>query len=162
MKTWFANLDLRERRALIFGGGALLLFLFYFLGWQPFTTKLDQVAQQVREQRATYQWMQAKAEEVRRLRSAAPAIKTAGGQSLLATVDRTAREGGLGPALKRVEPESASNVRVWLDGATFDGLVKWLLQLQHDYGIQIVSISVDRQNDPGIVSARLTLAGGAR
>lgn len=162
MKDWLANLDTRERRALIFGGGSLLLFLLYSLGWHPFTTKLDQVAQQVREQHATYQWMQAKAEEVRRIRSAAPAIKTTGGQSLLATVDRTAREGGLGPALKRVEPESSSNVRVWLDGATFDDLVKWLLALQQDYGIQVLNISVERQNDPGVVSARLTLSGGAR
>lgn len=162
MKDWLANLDPRERHMLFLGGGALLLFLLYFLGWQPLSAKLDQAAQRVHEQRATYLWMQAKAEEVRRIRSAAPAIKSAGGQSLLATADQTARESGLGPALKRVEPESAGNVRVWLDGALFDDLVKWLLRLRHDYGIQVASISVERQNDSGVVSARLTLSKEAR
>lgn len=162
MKDWFANLDPRERRALTFGGLALLLLLLYFAGWRPFSIKLEQTTQQVQEQRATYQWMQIKAEEVKRLRSAAPAIKAAGGQSLLATVDRTAREGGLGPALKRVEPEGAANVRVWLEGASFDELVAWLNQLQQGYGVQIASISVERQDVPGSVTARLTLSGGAQ
>lgn len=160
MKDWLANLDARERHALIAGGIALILFLFYFAGWRPFSIRLEQATQQVEQQRATYQWMQTKAQEVKRLRSAVPAIQRTGGQSLLATVDHTARAGGLGNALKRVEPESGNNVRVWLDGASFDQLVLWLSQLQEKYGIQVASINVERQESPGMVTARLTLNGG--
>ena len=71
--------------------------------------------------------------------------------------DSTARAGGLGPALKRIEPEGGDGVRVWLDGVAFDDLVKWLGTLSTSHGVDVVSASLERDEAAGRVNARLTL-----
>ena len=60
---------------------------------------------------------------------------------MLAVTDSTARAGGLAAELKRVEPEGRDSVRVWLDGAAFDVLVKWLVTLSSTHGIQVEGLN---------------------
>ena len=72
--------------------------------------------------------------------------------------DSTARSNGLGAALKRVEPEGSRNVRVWLENASFDQVMKWLGTLNTTYGIRTDSASLERVADAtGRVNARLSL-----
>ena len=83
--------------------------------------------------------------------------KGLGGRSLLSVADSTARAGGLATALKRVEPEGGNSVRVWLDGAPFDVLVKWLVTLSTQHGVDANSATLERSETAGQVNARLTL-----
>ncbi len=164
MKAWFANLDPRERNALIFGGALLAMVLAYVLLWQPFSARAARLEQTVEEQRALKQWMQNAALEAQRLRAAqVPGSMKAGmsGQSLLAVVDQAARQDRLGTALKRIEPEGTSIVRVWFEQAIFDDVLLWLGDLQNTYGVRITSISIDHQgSSAGSVNARVELEGG--
>jgi general secretion pathway protein M len=90
-------------------------------------------------------------------RSSNNAAQGLGGRSLLSVADSTARAGGLGPALKRVEPEGSDSVRVWLEGAPFDVLVKWLGTLSTIHGVNAETVTMERSDATGRVSARLTL-----
>jgi general secretion pathway protein M len=102
--------------------------------------------------------MQRSAQQLAELKQSGGAEPTGlGGRSLLAVTDSTARAGGLGDALKRVEPEGRDNVRVWLDGASFDVLLKWLATLSTTHGIQVDSATLERSETAGRVNARLTL-----
>jgi general secretion pathway protein M len=162
MKAWLDNLEPRERRAVLLGGGAALAFLVYALVWLPLAERYEHTHQRVIEQRAAYEHMVAQAAEVRRLRETAPTVvRTGGGQSVLALVDRTAREAGLGAALKRVEPDGPSGVRVWLEQAPFRELTLWLTRLEHSHGVRAVTVTMDRPDRPGTVNARINFAGGA-
>ena len=158
MKAWLDNLDPRERMMAAAGAALLVLFLLYILVWSPLHSGYDSLRNTVDAQRTTAQWMQESAQTLKSLkRSSGRAAQGLGGRSLLSVADSTARAGGLGPALKRVEPEGSDSVRVWLDGASFDVLVKWLGTLSTIHGVNAETVTMERSGTAGRVNARLTL-----
>ena len=163
MKQWLARLDPRERH-LVLGGGALALaLLIYLLGWLPFSREVTRLREVVKEQRALAAWMEQAAREAQRLRGLqGGAAARRGSRSLLSLTDQTARQAGLGGAIKRVEPEGQDKVRIRLEGVAFDDLIRWLEKLPLDHGVRIQDIAIDRRDTPGEVDARLTLAEGGR
>jgi general secretion pathway protein M len=158
MKAWLENLDPRERMMVMAGGALLVLFLLYIMVWSPIHTGYSSMKDTVEEQRATALWMQKSAQTLKGLkRGGGNKAQGLGGRSLLSVADSTARAGGLGPALKRVEPEGSDSVRVWLDGAPFDMLVKWLGTLSTFHGVNAETVTMERSDVNGRVNARLTL-----
>ena len=158
MKAWFYSLEARERLMVAAGAALLLLFLLYVLVWSPIHSGYDALRNSVEEQRTTAVWMRESAQTLASLkRNSGRAAQGLGGKSLLSVADSTARAGGLGPALKRVEPEGKDSVRVWLDGAPFDVLVKWLGTLSIIHGVSAESATLERSDATGRVNARLTL-----
>jgi general secretion pathway protein M len=79
------------------------------------------------------------------------------GKSLLALADATAREAGLGEAIRHVEPAGARNVKVSFEGANFDALAQWMETLAGGYGVEATELSADRADGAGLVNARVTL-----
>ena len=158
MKAWLDKLDPRERLMVTVGAVLLVLFLIYILVWSPLHSGYDSLRNTVATQRTTAQWMQVSAQTLKGLkRNSGRAVQGLGGRSLLSVADSTARAGGLGPALKRVEPEGSDNVRVWLDGASFDVVVKWLGTLSTIHGVNAETATLERSGGAGRVNARLTL-----
>ncbi len=158
MKAWLAGLEPRERMLVMAAGAVLAVLLVYALLLQPFYSQHGKLRTSVAEQHETLQWMQQSAATVRQLRGSGQTAGTGlGGRSLLSVADSSAREAGLGPALKRVEPEGSSGVRVWLDGALFDYVIGWLDTLGSRYGVDIESITLEQSGASGRVNARLTL-----
>jgi general secretion pathway protein M len=159
MRAWFDSLETRERMMVVAGSALLVLFLLYVLVWSPVHSGYDALRNTVEEQRTTAIWMQESAQTLATLKrsSGRGPEEGLGGKSLLSVADSTARAHGLGPALKRVEPEGSDSVRVWLDGASFDVLVKWLGALSTLHGVGAESATVERSAATGRVNARLTL-----
>jgi general secretion pathway protein M len=159
MKAWLDSLAARERIMVFAGAVALVLFLIYALIWSPLRSGYLELQETVAQQHDTAVWMEQNAQLLAQLkRSRGSTASGLGGQSLLALADRTARSDGLGEALKRVEPEGRNNVKVWLEGASFDVLVGWLVSLGKQYGISIDTVTMERVSEtPGRVNARLTL-----
>ena len=160
MKAWWEGLSHRER--LLTAGGAVftLVLLLYALAWQPFQASHRRLRQSVAEQRAELAAMRQMAAEIKRLGgSGVTTSAPVDGRSLLTLVDQTARAAGLGAALKRVAPQGENRLGVQFDAVEFDKLVPWLNQLERDYRIVIVNLSVDRAA-LGRVNARLTVEGG--
>jgi general secretion pathway protein M len=157
IREWFGNLDAREQRMAIVAA-AVLGVLVFFSVWLSFTHQASQLDKTVAEQRALRQWMQKSAQEAEQLRNV---LRISGkvntSQSLLALTDQTARQGRLGGALKREEPEGQNIVRVWLEQAAFDDVVEWLDDLQRRFGVSVTNITVDKRDMPGRVDARITL-----
>ncbi len=163
MKAWFESLGSRERLLVAAGAVILVLLLLYSLIWAPLGEGYQDMKTRVDGQRDTARWMAQSAQTLQQLkRSRGPGVRGLGGRSLLATADSTARSNGLGPALKRVEPEGSRNVRVWLEGASFDRMMQWLAALSTTYGIEIDSASIERVTEQaGRINARLTLQAPA-
>lgn len=158
MRDWLEGLEPRERLLVMAGAALLAMFLVFVLVWLPVRSGYSNLKTSVAEQRDTAAWMQRSAQQLAELKRSGGAAPTGlGGRSLLAVTDSTARAGGLGDALKRVEPEGRDNVRVWLDGASFDVLVKWLATLSSTHGILVDSATLERSETAGRVNARLTL-----
>jgi general secretion pathway protein M len=162
MKEWLAGLD-PQKRLLVYGAAALLAAIFLYLVLvHPFHRSYDRLRDGVEERRATLQWMQESALKVKQLRGANPAAgKGMEGRSLLSVTDDAARAAGLGAALKRVEPDGSTGVRVWLEDASFDSVVGWLGVMATRYGVDVDSASMERTETRGRVNARLSLQAAA-
>jgi general secretion pathway protein M len=131
--------------------------LLYALVWDPYTSNVQRLSETVKEQRVLLTWMEQAAGEVRQLRGAGSAPVSTGGRSLLAITDSSARQAGLGNALKRVEPDGDTAVRVWLENAAFNDMTRWLDQLNEQYAVAVDGAVVERSESAGRVDARLVL-----
>ena len=157
MKDWFFGLETRERLLVSAGGGLLLWLLLYLMVWEPVADEYYGLKESVETQQQTLAWMQQAAAQIKALqRSGAGAAKGLGGRSLLAVVDQSARSGGLGAAIKRIEPDGSKGAKVWLEGVAFDPMILWLGQLSKSYRIEPSIITLEPVGN-GRVNARLTL-----
>ncbi len=160
MKEFFTNLNARDRRLLIIAGITVTILLLYGLVWAPLSNKVERLQVTVAEQQQLESWMKQASQEVQRLRKmSAPKSGAQPRQSLLALTDQTAKQHGLAQAIKRVQPEGQDKVNIRLEAAAFDDVMTWLEKLQIQYRIRIASITIDRQDNPGLVDVRLTLEG---
>ncbi len=154
LKQWYRGLAGRERRFVVIGGCAALAILLLMIVL-PLARSAAALEQRVATKRADLAWMRAVAPA---LASAGPVSESPATQeSLVVTVDRTAREANLGEALARSEPAGNGGQRVQLEKARFDVMVAWLARLRQQHGIRVVSATVERTDQPGLVTASVEL-----
>lgn len=156
--TYFNQLQPRERAMLIVAGVVVSLMVLYLAIWEPFMGRNERLANSVREQAALVQWMEQSAAEAKSLRGSQRPGVGRGAESVLGIIDRTAKSGKLGEAMKRVDPDGTDRVRVWLDQAPFDDMVVWLERIERDYKLTVDTAVIDSVG-PGRVSARLVIEG---
>src|SRR5690606_16953377 len=139
---------------LLIGGIAAVLIVIVGI-ILPLDRSVARAHQRVAQKQADLAWMQSAGPY---LAAAGPAVSRPQSQeSLLVTVDRAAREAGLGKALTSSEPGGAGGLRVRLDDAPFDVLVGWRARLSEQHGIKIEAASIDNSGEPGLVNASLVL-----
>lgn len=157
MKEWFAGLEPRERLLVSGGAVVLVLLLLYTVIWEPVVSSYRNLQEDVAEQTQTLAWMQQAAAQIKVLqRSGTGSARGLGGRSLMAVVDQSARAGGLGDSIKRIEPDGSKGVKMWLEGVAFDPMILWLGKLTRTYQIETSLITIEPQGN-GRVNARLTL-----
>lgn len=157
----YDQLPRRDQQALTVLAIAVLLGILYFAVWQP-VAGFHERAVSARENAAELlSWMQANEPVIQGLAGASSSAasatvdKPADGRALMALVTSSAREAGL--ALQRFEPSGDDAIRVWLDGVAYADVASWLERLSTEHGVVIDQAAMDRGNDPGSVSVRLTL-----
>lgn len=158
MKDWFAALEPRERQLIIGGAAVLIIMLAYLLIWEPLANKNESLKASYQNSQQLISWMQDAAVEAKalqqKIKASGPSTKSSK-QSLLGVIDRTAKREKLGKAVKRVQPDGKTGARVWLENAVFNDMIKWLEKLQRSEGVRIVTTVIEKQDDPGLVNARL-------
>lgn len=157
MRNWFAARSSREQMILLSGGAVLVILLLWTLVWHPVSQGRAELARQVGDQERLLSWMHDASAGVRRGRAQTMMSTDGAAVSLLTLVDESLRAHGLGDAVRRVEPEGANIVRLWLDGARFDDLMAWLTTLDTGYGAAAEEFSAQTTDATGIVNVTLTL-----
>ena len=153
--AWWLERAPRER--MILGVGAVLagLLLFFLLVWAPLYDALAAKQAERDEARELAAWLTEIRPEVR---GAARGGGVQGAKrSLLSVVDGAARRAQLAEAVKRIQPDGDNTVRVWVEDAPLEELMRWVLQLQTQNGIRVSALNLDRGDASGTASARLTL-----
>lgn len=158
LKTWYDGLQERERRMVAIGAVALGLVILIGGILMPLESAVSSAVGRADERRQDLAWMRVNAAEVQ---SGASTVVNDTGEAPVVIVDRVGREVGLGGSLKGSQP-SGNGVRVQLEAAPFDTMIKWLATLDERYGLAIDSITVDRAARPGVVNANVTFAATRR
>jgi general secretion pathway protein M len=156
----YDELSARDRQALTALAFALLLAVLYFMVWQPAVDFNDRALTSRKNASELLAWMEANESAIEALSAdkttaSGRVNRPVDGRALMTLVTRTAGEVDL--PLQRFEPSGDDAVRVWLDSVAFTEVAGWLEQLTAEHGIIIDQASIDRANDPGMVSVRLTL-----
>lgn len=160
MKLPFAaNLSLdtlseRDRRMLTIGGALVALLLLYVIF--QLDSSVSSAHKRIKKKQDDLAWIQTAAPEI----LAGGAAPTAGGESLIVIVDRSAREAGLATALAGSEPAGPGGLSVRLQKAPFDNLISWLARLSQQNGVRVDSASIDTAGTPGLVNAAIVLHMG--
>ena len=149
----YLQLEKTERSALKALASFFTLLFLYFVIWNPVNQYHDSNEVERDRQLSMIQYMRASEKEARA--SSQGVNRGSTGQSLLTVVSRTAQQMGIKP--NRLQPEGADAVSVWFDGVAFDDLMLMLKQIQVRQGIVVQQISLDREEQPGIVRARIVL-----
>ncbi|RLJ16126.1 type II secretion system protein M [bacterium endosymbiont of Escarpia laminata] len=158
INQWLSSKTPQERIALIAGVTTPVLLLAYLLFWLPFAQEIDQQSHQLKDRQENLAWMQKAASEVMQLRGEGSTTTPANSNEALFTlIDRTAKKHRLRHAIKRLKPQGSDRVQIWIEQASFDGIIKWLGLLQARHVVSIISLNIDRQEKPGLVNARLDL-----
>ncbi len=157
MKKWLDSLEERERHYVIGGSIVVVIMLVYSLLWAPFLEEVKKLGSRVNSHNETLSWMKNNTSLIKSIRPASGAGTINRDQSLIAMIGQTTKNSAMGQSVKRVEENKDNSVRVWLENAPFDQMIIWLESLQIRYGADITSINIDKQNETGIVNARLTL-----
>lgn len=157
MRQWLSTLSARERGAVILAALIVSAFLIWAGLFRPLAKAQQDLAEREARLRPDLAWLEAAASEVARLRAADATPAERGEQSLLALIEQSARDAGLGQAFRRGEPAGEKRVRVWLENASFDAMVGWLDALQTGYAVAVIDGAVDGAGTPGLVNVRLLL-----
>ncbi len=144
---WWDDRSLRERWLLGVLAAVAIIVGLDRLVWHPLdTARAAALTEIARDDRIAAQ-LRVAGPDVARIAAA-----RTGTLSTLVT-DRAAKAG---LTIARIEPQG-TNVAVSLEAVGFDALVDWLAALDHDAGVTVVDLKVDRRPDPGIVTVQVTL-----
>jgi general secretion pathway protein M len=147
------RLSERDRRMVMFGAVAVVLIVIIAVVL-PLNSSVAKAQDRIARKQSDLAWMQSAAPE---LAAAGPAVARPQSQeSLLITVDRTAREAGLAKSLTSSEP-AGKGLRIRLEKAPFDIVVGWLARMADQNGIRVESASIDKSGDAGVVNAGIVL-----
>lgn len=158
MRAWFDSLAPRERLLVLTAAGLAVLAIIVTLGIRPLFSQTDRARQRVSDQRALLIELDRLAQRIGPQTGTARPAASGTGDSLVVLVDRTSRERGLGPYLKRNQPEGSGGIRLRLENAPFDTVVEWLADLQAAHGLTAVSAAFDPADEPGRTDCTLMLA----
>jgi general secretion pathway protein M len=157
-KEKWDNLQSRERLYVAAGSLALIAMLFWSMVWDPLADGVDNLRSGVTRQQEDLLWMQQASVKINQMQGAQP--RGAGNQSLLGLLEARINELGLKPALQRMNPDGNNQVKFWITRGSFDQLVLLFGELEQQYGVKVVSLSVTSTDQAGLVDARVTVMRG--
>lgn len=162
IRAWLDTLAPRERILVLTAAAVGGVALFFVAVWQPLDRAVADMQERVEREQALAAWVAGVSAEAATLQGTRRQAPVEGrNDSLLSLVDQTARQSGLGDAVRRIQPESDDQAAVTLEGAGFSALIGWLRDLERRYDIRPTALTVNRGEQPGTVSARMTLKRAA-
>jgi general secretion pathway protein M len=151
---WYQAQTPRDQKVAAIGPVLLVLAVILAI-FVPLDTSVSRAHTRVQHKQSDLAWMQSVAPQ---LAAAGNAIAAPTSQrSLIAVIDTSARESGLGAALNSSEPNGPGALRIRLDKASFDTLVAWLGKLSQQNGIHVEQGNIDAAGPPGLVNAGIVL-----
>lgn len=156
--AYWQGLQARERLALGVAAVFIVVSLFYGLLWRPMQNDISKWSKDLPLAQKQLARMRVQAAQAKRLR--ASSRRTGGNANLLTTVEQAAMARGLRQYLNNMEPEGDDGVRLSLEGASFNGVLSLLADLQKQHGLRVETASFQGKPDtPGNIDARLLIRG---
>lgn len=156
--SWFNRLQKREQNLLMTMTGVVVITIFYLLIWEPVFAGAQLEKDKVTSQKKILLWMQDAEREVQQLRSSGQLVSPQyANQSINTLIERSAISAGVRAAINKMDSDGKGAMKVQMKSVEFDRLMQWLGKLQNDYGIIPKHVTINKLEQDGMASARLTL-----
>ncbi len=151
---WYGGREPQEQRVILALVVLVAVALSWLAVWKPISDWRETANNRYENAQAQLDWMKANEERARAVARSAKG-KSGGGRSLMPIITRSAQAQGI--QVNRLQPESNGVVSVSIQGQPFNDVLRWLHQLEENNGVSVLRLSVDAQDQPGIVNAQIRL-----
>jgi len=150
----------RERFLSVLATVLVLFYGLYLFVVDPILADNIVLEQKIKAQQQAYQYLNNISTEVERLRNQQPKMDNDGqGQSLMAIIDASSAEKDMKSCIKRMIPDEADTVTLWLENCSFDRFIEWIAILEAEHSITVNQISVEaEQVNKDKVSSKVMLS----
>jgi general secretion pathway protein M len=160
MKQWFNQLAPREQLFVTVAGILGVFTLIITLAVRPIINSTTTGHERIEAKRELLSELERVAERIGPQNIKGEASSGTGNQSLVVVVDRSTRDHGLAPYLKRNQPDGTSSIRLRLENAPFDAVIEWLSAVRDQHGLRTTSANIDKASAEGRINCNLTLSRG--
>lgn len=160
-RTFWQQINPRER--LVISGGALLLLIIivYFYLWQPLSQERLRLRASLPQLKLSAAQMRANVDEVMRLKANLNQAPQSA-QSLHTMLEQSAAAYKLRESMSQLNTEGDNRIRLSMASVPFDDWIQWLAQLQTQYRIRLESCRVEGLAQPGMVKVEAVLIGAGK
>ena len=148
MKSWWQQLQLREKRLVIIMGVLLSIFFFYQLIWQPLNENIVHNQKKLIRQQALLSWVN---KNTLRYKNNANSNSVKNNGSISSIVNRTAKQHQI--TVSRMQPQG-DDLHLWIEEIAFNTLLQWLEQLSNEEKLMVRGIDLSHGNQTGTVLVR--------
>lgn len=152
----YEMLPARDRLALKALVGVLIVLFLYFGLWQPAHQYKKDADAYLLQQQALLALVQENKTALSNLSKSSSTAIGLNSQQLVSSVTNLAKQAGV--VLKRFEPSGENEIKVWVDDASFDKMMTWLSTMNKTLNVRVEQISIEKSEQVGLVSSRLTLS----
>jgi len=153
MKQWFESLSRRDQIALLMRAGALLLWAYTQLIFIPLDGRRECLKQGTAALAEKLVRVDLKVAQLAALRSG----KGSQPVNLTRTLSQASDASGL--PVKRLQPNSRGEVQIRFESVPFDGVLRFLEQVEGISQLSVVDASISSAGKNGGVNATLRIAG---
>ena len=147
------ELERKEKLAILALSVFLALLTFFLVIWIPIYEYKEKQRDSYEKSLDLLLYLQSTEEEARSVK--VEGSKRMSGQTLLTKVTRTAKTAGIQPS--RLQPEGNDSVSIWFDSVSYRELMLFLERLESREAIYIIQLSIDKGNQSGKISSRVTV-----
>lgn len=155
----FAGLSTRKRFLSVATIIGVVIYVLYLLVYKPIAEENSLLKQKIYAQQQAYQHLKTVNAEVLALRKHdTDVIANIDAQSLMQVIGISSKQLEISQATKRMIPDGANKVTLWLEDIAFDKLIHWLAILEQKHAVSIIQSNINQDNKMlGIVDAKLVL-----
>jgi len=149
MKTWWQQLKSSEQRLVAILGCVVVIFLFYFVVWQPLGNNINKTQQKLARQQALLSYVQESTQRYQQSKKRGTSARSNG--SLSSIVNSSAGRHSI--SIARLQPQG-DDLQVWIDEVPFSQLLSWLEFLANNEGLIVKGIDLSKADRNGVVKVR--------
>ncbi len=156
INDWYSAREPRERVLIMVMAVLAFAILVHLAIWTPLSDKYFDTEKKLKKMRADVIWMRQATPKLLALQGNTSTTKPGSNESLQTIINRTSKIAKLQNAIRRVRPTGNERVQVWIEKAKFNELIAWIELVKNQYGIDIFTISLERDTAlSGHVNARV-------
>lgn len=154
MKSYWQNLNERDRWALGAGVVIVSVYLLYLLVISPIITVLEQKSLQHVDKKQTLAWMT----QVRGQQTAITRQKSLSNSQLLSLLATRLKNPEFRPFPYQLQQIGSGDIQLSFDAVPFIPFVKWLKQLNQSYAFSIKQFNAQRIDTVGLAKINLIIS----